>query len=579
MKALVELAKRRGFFFQTGAAYGGVGGFYTYGPHGATLKAAVEASWRDRWAVREGHDEIDAPTILPEAVFEASGHLDGFDDLLVTCPDCERSHRADHLIEGQTKIEEAESYAPEEVQSLLGDHEITCPSCGAALAGEPVEEFNLMFETAIGPGSTDRGYLRPETAQGIFVDFPRLKEYAREELPFGVAQIGRAYRNEISPRNALVRTREFSQAELEFFFDPSVHDPPIETVADVSAPLYSAAAQQGDGQPALQSIGEALETGPFEDPWLAYYVGVATEWYRSLGLDMNRVRFRQHLPAERAHYAENCWDAEADVSAPGEDPDWIELAGIANRGAYDLSHHEAATDEQYSVFSAYEEPRTVERATVDPDMATLGPAYGEKAAEIADRLVKLAETDRSAFEGETVTVELEDETVSIPVERTGFAVETVEERGEQFTPHVIEPSMGLDRTIYAMLVHAYDEDTVDGEERTVLRLEPAMAPTLVGVFPLMDKDGLGERARELVETLREAGLSVAYDDSGAIGRRYRRQDEIGTPFCVTVDYETLEDGTVTVRDRDSTDQVRVDVDELARTLAALRDGEVAVEQL
>ena len=579
MKALVELAKRRGFFFQTASAYGGVGGFFTYGPHGATLKAAVESAWRERWAVREGHDEIDAPTILPEAVFEASGHLDGFDDLLVECPECANSHRADHLIEGQTGIDEAESYGPEEIQSLLAEHGITCPSCGTDLAGEPVEEFNLMFETAIGPGSTNRGYLRPETAQGIFVDFPRLKEYAREELPFGVAQIGRAYRNEISPRNALVRTREFNQAELEFFFDPAAHDPPIEQVADVAAPLYSASAQRGEAGPSFQSIGEALEDGPFEDPWLAYYVGVATEWYRQLGLDMDRVRFRQHLPAERAHYAENCWDAEADVSAPGEDPDWIELAGIANRGTYDLSHHEAATDEQYSVFSAYEEPRTVERATVDPDMATLGPEYGATAAAIADELAELAETDREAFEGESVTVELEDETVEVPVEQTGFAVETVEERGEQFTPHVIEPSMGLDRTIYAMLVHAYDEDTVDGEQRTVLRLEPELAPTLVGVFPLMDKDGLGERARELVTELRDAGLSVTYDDSGAIGRRYRRQDEIGTPFCVTVDYETLETGTVTVRDRDSTEQVRVAVDELAETLVALRDGEQTVEQL
>ena len=579
MKALVELAKRRGYFFQTGTAYGGVAGFYTYGPHGATVKANVESAWRDRWATREGHDEIDAPTILPEAVFEASGHLDGFDDLLVECPECGQSHRADHLIEAQTEISEAEGFTAEEIEELLAEHGATCPSCDAAVAGEPVEAFNLMFETSIGPGSTDRGYLRPETAQGIFVDFPRLREYARGELPFGVAQIGRAYRNEISPRNALVRTREFNQAELEFFFDPAEHEPDLERVADVSAPLYSAAAQQNDEGPTFQSIGEAVENGPIADPWLGYYVGVATEWYDRLGIDLDRLRFRQHQPAERAHYAENCWDAEADVSAPDEAPEWIELAGIANRGTYDLSHHAEHTDERYSVFSEYDEPRTVEEATVDPDMAALGPEFGSKAADIAAALEELAETDRSAFEGETVTVELEDEIVEIPFEQTGFEVEEVTKRGEQFRPHVIEPSMGIDRTVYAILVHAYDEDTVDGEERTVLRLDPEVAPTLVGVFPLMDKDGLGDRAQELAADLRDAGLSVTYDDSGAIGRRYRRQDEIGTPYGVTVDYESLEDGTVTVRDRDTTDQVRVEIEDLAETLQGLRDGDITFDQL
>ncbi|MFB6086343.1 MAG: glycine--tRNA ligase [Halodesulfurarchaeum sp.] len=579
MRELTELAKRRGYFFQTGSAYGGVSGFYTYGPHGATLKAKVEASWRERWATREGHHEIDAPTILPEAVFEASGHLDGFDDLLVECPECEGSHRADHLVEGQTEITEAETFSPAEIEDLLAEHGITCPSCGAALAEEPVEEFNLMFETAIGPGSSNRGYLRPETAQGIFVDFPRLREYARGELPFGVAQIGRAYRNEISPRNAIVRTREFSQAELELFFDPETDEPDLERVAEVEAPLYSAEAQQAGAEPSFQSIGEAISAGPIADAWVGYYVGIATEWYDRIGVDLDRLRFRQHQPAERAHYARACWDAEADVSGPDEEPEWIELAGIANRGTYDLSHHETHTGERYQVFVEYDEPRTVDRTTVDPDMAALGPEFGSEAADIVAALEERAETDPGAFEGESVSVDLEGETVEIPVEQTGFAVEEVTERGEHVTPHVIEPSMGIDRAVYAVLVHAYDEDEIDGEERTVLRLPPEMAPTLVGVFPLMDRDGLGEKARDLEADLREAGLSVTYDDSGAIGRRYRRQDEIGTPYCVTVDYESLETGTVTVRDRDTTEQVRVAIEDLPETLAALRDGEIPFEQL
>ena len=573
MKQLVELAKRRGYFFQTGEAYGGVAGFYTYGPQGAALKANVEDSWRERWAVQEGHPEIDAPTIMPEAVFQASGHLEGFDDMLVECAECGESHRADHLVEDETDLEEAESLPIPEVEDLIREHDIACPTCGAPLADRPVEEFNLMFETNIGPGSANPGYLRPETAQGIFVDFPRLKEYARGELPFGVTQIGRAYRNEISPRNQLVRTREFAQAELELFFDPEEDEPDLALVEDVQAPLYSAEMQAEDvDEPTVMTIGEAVEAEIIGDEWVAYYLGIAAEWYEAIGVDMERFRFRQHMSGELAHYAVDCWDAESDISAPDEEPEWIELAGFANRGTYDLSNHEAHSGEQFTVFKEYDEPRTVERATVDPDMAALGPEFGAKAQDIADAIADLAARDRSAFEGEEVTVDIEDETYTVPVEQTGFEVEEVTESGRHITPHVIEPSLGIDRAVYTVLVHSYDEDEVDGETRTVLRLPPTVAPTFVGVFPLMDKDGLGERATEIAATLREAGFEVAYDDSGAIGRRYRRQDEIGTPFCVTVDYESLEEDTVTLRERDSTEQVRVTVDDLADVLGELRDG-------
>jgi glycyl-tRNA synthetase len=580
MRQLVELAKRRGYFFQTGAAYGGVSGFYTYGPHGAALKANIEESWRERWSVQEGHTEIDAPTVMPRAVFEASGHLDGFDDMLVECPTCETSHRADHLIEDETDLEEPESLPIEEIEALLREHDIRCPNCGTELAGEPVEEFNLMFDTSIGPGSSNPGYLRPETAQGIFVDFPRLKEYARGELPFGVTQIGRAYRNEISPRNAVVRTREFSQAELELFFDPESHEPDLDAVADVEAPLYSATMQADEsGGPEMLPIGEAVEDGVIADPWIAYYLGLAAAWYAHIGVDMDRFRFRQHQAGELAHYASACWDAESDVSAPGADPEWIELAGFANRGTYDLANHEAHSGEAFTVFDEYDEPKTVERATADPDMAELGPEFGSAAGDVADALRTLAERDRSAFDGETVTVEVDGEDYTVPVDVAGFSVEETTEAGHHFTPHVIEPSLGIDRALYTVLVHAYDEDEVDGEERTVLRLPPEVAPTFVGVFPLMDKDGMGERAGEVADTLRREGFAVTYDDSGAIGRRYRRQDEIGTPFCVTVDYESLEDETVTLRERDSTEQVRLPIADLPATLEDLREGSLSFADL
>jgi len=572
---LAELAKRRGFFVQTAESHGGVAGFYTYGPQGAAIKDNLEAAWRDRYVTREGHMEIDAPTVLPESVFEASGHLETFDDMLVECGECGASHRADHLIEDGTDIEEAESLPPGEIADLIESHDVGCPSCGASLVGEPVDEFNLMFETNIGPGTASPGYLRPETAQGIFVEFPQLAEYARNQLPFGVAQIGRAYRNEISPRKGLLRLRELTQAELEHFIDPDEDEPPVDRVADVTLPLYSADSQAADdGGVERMTVREAIDAGVVGNEWLAFYLGLSARWYDRVGVEMDRFRYRQHLPGELSHYAAGCWDAESEI-----DGDWIELTGFAYRGSYDLDKHAEYTGEDYSVFQAYDEPITVERPAVDPDMSYLGPEFGEVAGDVAAALDGLAERDPGAFDEETVTVTVDGESYTVPVDRTGFEIAEVTESGEHVTPHVVEPSFGVDRLVYTVLAHAYREDEVDGEERSYLALPPAIAPTTVGVFPLMDRDGLADRARAVAHDLREAGVAVTYDDSGAIGRRYRRQDEVGTPFCVTVDYDTLEDGTATVRERDGTAQKRVPVTELPGTLTALRDGDRSFEEL
>ncbi|SEH17522.1 glycyl-tRNA synthetase [Natronorubrum sediminis] len=574
---LVELAKRRGYFFQSSGAYGGVGGFYTFGPQGASLKGNVEDAWRDRFAVAEGNMEIDAPTIMPEPVFEASGHLDGFDDMLIECPECETSSRADHLVEDNTEYEDAESLPIPEVEEVIAEHELVCPECGSGLADVAVENFNLMFATNIGPGDSDPGYLRPETAQGIFVEFPRLKEYARNQLPFGVTQIGRAYRNEISPRRSIIRTREFTQAELEFFVDPEEDEPDLEAVADVAVTLYPASEQNAeDGDEIRTTIGDAVEEGIIGDEWVAYFLGVAKPWYDAVGVDMDRFRFRQHLSGERAHYAADCWDAESEI-----DGNWIEMAGFAYRGDYDLSKHAEHSGDRFTVFKQYDEPKTVERATVDPDMSYLGPEFGGDAQAVVEKLETLAGRNRAAFEGESVEIELEGESHELPVEKTGFAVEEQTEAGEHIVPHVVEPSFGVDRLVYTVLHHAYREDEVDGEERTYLELEPEVAPTFVGVFPLQSDDELEAVADDVVDDLREAGLSIAYDDSGNIGRRYRRQDEVGTPFCVTIDYETVEDEetTVTVRERDTTDQTRLPVDGLAETLSAIREGDLEFEEL
>ncbi|WP_435360097.1 glycine--tRNA ligase [Haloarchaeobius sp. DFWS5] len=568
---VTELAKRRGYFFPSNTAYGGVAGFYTYGPQGAALKQNVEGAWRDRFTIAEGNFEIDAPTIAPEPVFEASGHLDGFDDMLVECPECHESHRADHIVEDATDIEDAESYPIPRVEELIAEYELVCPSCGAGLAGQAVTEFNLMFETNIGPGSSQPGYLRPETAQGIFVEFPQLKEYARNKLPFGVTQIGRAYRNEISPRKSIVRVREFTQAELELFVDPEEDHPDLSAVSDVEAPLYSAEMQEADGgEPTTMRIGDAVEDGTIANEWVAYYLGLAKQWYDRVGVDMDRFRFRQHLAGERAHYAADCWDAEGQI-----DGDWIELAGFAYRGDYDLSKHAEHSNEDYTIFKQYDEPKTVERATVDPDMAYLGPEFGGKAADISEALQTLAERDRTAFDGDTVEVEVDGESYELPTEKVGFSVDEVTEAGEHITPHVVEPSFGVGRALYTVVHHAYREDEVAGEERTYLALEPEVAPTVVGVFPM--GDDVADEAQALASDLRAAGLSVAYDDSGSIGRRYRRQDEVGTPFCVTFDADPA--GTATIRERDSTEQVRVDTDDLVDVLTDLRSGDRSFDDL
>ena len=576
-EALTELAVRRGFFFGANGAYGGTAGFYTFGPQGAALKRNLEEAWRDRFTRQEGNREIEAPTVMPEAVFEASGHLDGFDDMLVACPECGASHRADHLVEDATDIEDAEAMGAEAVGTLIADHDITCPACGTPLAGEPVEDFNLMFATDIGPGDSQPGYLRPETAQGIFVEFPRLKEYARGTLPFGITQIGPAYRNEISPRGGLLRLREFTQAELEQFIDPETDEPPLERVENVAVRLYPADEQAADdGTYHETTIGEAVTDGVIGSPWVGYYLGVAQEWYERVGVDMDRFRFRQHLAGERAHYAADCWDAESEV-----DGDWVEIAGFAYRGDYDLSKHDAYGDDSFTVFKRYDEPQTVERATVDPDMSVLGPEFGSDAAAIADALESLAGRDPDVFDAETVTVEVGEgpDAVSHEVDTAvaNFSVETVTETGEHLTPHVVEPSFGIGRTVQTLLAHAYETDEVDGETRTYLGLVPEIAPRDVAVFPLVTNDDrLTALATQIADDLRATGLSVAYDESGSIGRRYRRQDEVGTPFCVTVDRDGVETAgpeTVTVRERDSAAQIRVPVDDLVETLRSLHAGE------
>ncbi|KAF5424079.1 MAG: glycyl-tRNA synthetase, partial [Candidatus Methanocomedens sp.] len=370
--SVIELAKRRGFLWNSFEIYGGTAGFYDYGPLGAMLKRRIENIWRDIYVINEGYYEIEVPTIGIEDVFVASGHVGGFSDPLTECVKCHESFRADHLVEDVAS--NPDTLKPDELSVIIKENKIKCPDCGGELGG--VYEFNLMFSTSIGPGSKRVGYLRPETAQGMFVDFPRLLRFYREKLPFGVTQIGKAYRNEISPRQGVIRLREFTQAEAEIFVDPrDKSHPRFDSIRDYALILYSDPAQSSGQDQIEMSLGEAVEQGIIAHQFLAYALAMTHQFLVRVGVSPERLRFRQHMKDEMAHYAIDCWDAEILSDRFG----WVEIVGIADRTDYDLNAHSRVSKTDLSVYVEYDEPRVVEKVVVKPDMGKIGPAFKGKA--------------------------------------------------------------------------------------------------------------------------------------------------------------------------------------------------------
>ena len=427
MATVVNLCKRRGFVFQSADIYGGFRSAYDFGPVGVLmLRNVKQAWWRSMVQMREDVVGLDASILSPPAVWEASGHLQSFSDPLVDCRQCRTRHREDHLEEPGR-----------------------CPSCGAVGELTEAREFNLMFKTYTGPVAEDGAevYLRPETAQGMFINYSLVMGAARKRPPFGIAQIGKSFRNEITPGNFIFRTREFEQMELEYFVPPA------------DAPK-----------------------------WYEYWCGERLSWYEDLGIPADKLRLRDHEPDELSHYSSQTADVE--FLYPWG---WGELEGIANRGDYDLSAHASHSGARLEYFDQAEDVR--------------------------------------------------------------------------YVPHVIEPAAGATRAMLAFLLAAYDEEEVRGEKRTVLRLDHRLAPYQAAVLPLSRKEPLTDTAREIAASLRPHFM-VDYDETQSIGRRYRRQDELGTPFCVTVDFETAEDGCVTVRERDEMTQDRIAVSEVADFLRA-----------
>ena len=536
---IIMMAKRRGFIFPSFEIYGGVAGFFDYGPLGSLLKNNIENLWRGFFLLKDNCIEIETPTITLHEVLNASGHVDEFTDLTVDCKKCKRSYKVEDIINEDISVNQA-----------IKEDRIKCPSCGEKL--KDARPVNLMFSTTIGIGEGRRAFLRPETAQGIFTNFHLLYRYKREKLPFGVIQIGKGYRNEISPRQGTLRQREFFMAEAEVFFDPkNKHHPNFKNVKSNELYLF-------DNEKNFKiSLEEAVVKKIIDNEALAYYMYLTQEFLLSTGIDPKKFRFRKHGKDELAHYATECWDAELLSERFG----WIECVGIADRSAYDLNAHIDTTGIDMYALRKFPESKLIEVKKIVPKMGELGPLFKGKAGIIKDKLENIT------YDGsDSITVELNGKAIDIPNNCYEIQMKKEKRIGEKYIPHVIEPSFGIDRIVYFVIEHSYKENTKKGEEYRILKFLPKVAPIKVGVFPLINDNKLIDIAKEIDINIRDAGFTSYYDVGGTIGRRYARMDEIGTPFCITVDHESLKDRTVTIRDRDSTKQVRILKKEIVKYL-------------
>lgn len=569
---LSDLAKRRGFFWPSFEIYGGVSGYLDLGPLGTRLKRRLEERWLNLFVYQHGFVAISSPVITPERVFIASGHVESFKDLMVTCKSCGRHFKADHVIrEAMPAREElaTEAMSSDEINAFIEENKIRCPECGGPLS--EAEFFSTMFKTNIGPYGDVTGYGRPEAAQGMFVDFKRVYEVTRERLPLGIAQIGTVMRNEISPRQGPIRLREFTIMELEFFFDPEdPQSPYLQRVKEVELPLLLAKDRQQQKLDVVQVKAiEAAKRGFVKNEWLAYFMALSVKFAASLGIPMDKQRFEEKLATERSHYSSQTFDHQVWLERWG----WVEIAGHAYRTDYDLNAHIKHSGVDLSIFKPY--PTPVERrvSVVVPLESVLGPLLREKTRSVVEALTEASpEEIQRAFNSSGY---FEIQGFKILPSHLRFEERTIRETGRRIVPHVVEPSYGAERLVYATLEYAYTRV----KDRVVLKLPFDLAPLKVMVFPLMAKNGLSELASEVAGFLADAGLEVEYDESGTIGRRYARADEIGVPISVTVDYDTKKDGTATLRNRDTWDQVRVQWRSIPELVGKFFSGQLPFSEL
>lgn len=537
--------------------YGGVSGLVDYGPVGATIKRRVVNSWIEHWGKVPNVVEIDSPTITPESVLVASGHVGEFNDKMSECKSCGGVFRSDHLLDGLH--ENPDTLDSSELDELILKRGVKCPSCDSQ-DWLGASSMSLMFQTSIGAmGGSRTAFMRPETAQGMFMLYPALYRHFRQRLPFGAMQTGKGYRNEISPRQGMIRLREFNMAELEYFIDPE--EPPAVDLSRWGRRIHMLPDPDGPHPSEVEvTIEEAFESGIVKHPTVAWFLAMTMHFLEDVGVEPSKVRFRQHASSEMAHYASDCWDCELS----GEHG-WIEVVGIANRTCHDLESHEKGSKSGLlKGWRSFENPVKESREVLKPDGAVIGPAFRERASDVSAALSELKDLpERIPFTlslADGTTVEIEEGMVTRVLEESTVS-------GEYFTPHVIEPAFGIDRIIWHILDHNYLESEKDGDEYTILTLEPSLAPYDVVVLPLFAKNGMDMMAREVLERITSiSGIIAEIDTSRSIGRRYARADEIGIPWAVTIDHQSLDDATVTVRRRDDQKQIRVDVDALIESI-------------
>jgi glycyl-tRNA synthetase len=568
--AINELAKRRGFFWSSFEIYGGSGGFVTYGPLGTRLKQNIENRLRELFVKKLGIYEMESSVIAPGKVFEASGHVDHFKEPMVECQNCHTRFRADHLLEEKgISSAEAEKMTLDEIAQELERHGIVCPDCKGKF-GAP-QRFLTMFETTIGPYSGAVGYGRPEAAQNIFVEFNRLYNVAREKLPFGAIQIGHALRNEISPRQGLIRLREFTIADLEFFFDPEDQSCNfLKEVENEVLPILLCETRLKECEVITNfTVREALDKKIIHSEWQAFFMAMAKRLLVELGVPSEKQRFIEKLTWEKAHYSTQSFDQEVLVDRWG----WVEVSGHAYRTDYDLSCHMKASGVDMRVYKEYANPIETEELAVKPIMAKLGPVYKGDAGKVAAALAKVpAQEVADAMQKDGYYMA---DNYQVFKEQVDISRQKTIVRGTRFVPHVVEPSFGCDRLFYVALEYAYGLK----DDRVVLSFPRTITPIQVGVYPLMGKDGLDTKALEIQKQLTAEGFMTDYDETGSIGRRYARADEAGVALGITIDYDTLNDGTVTIRDRASWQQVRTAIQDLPELLHQYFQGKISFQSL
>lgn len=587
-----ELLKKRFFYAPSFSIYGGVAGLYDYGPPGCAVQANILKLWRDHFIIEEGMLELDCTVLTPHDVLKASGHVDRFTDYMVKDPKTGDFYRADHLVEAALEKRMADPALSgaerEECEKLLatvdgmGEPELQGLIDRFQLRSDhgneltPVCKFNLMFGSDIGPTGHLKAFMRPETAQGQFVNFKRLLECNNDRMPFASAMIGRSFRNEISPRSGLLRVREFTMAEVEHYVHPEHKEHSrFKEVAHVQMNFLPRDVQEaGSTQPRTMTVGEAVASGMVDNETLGYFLARTALFLIRIGIRPEMLRFRQHMSNEMAHYASDCWDAEIKNSYG-----WIECVGCADRAAYDLSMHSKFTGEKLVARERLAEAKTMKVRRLELNRKELGLAFKKDSKEICDLLesLSLEETEAVTAAGKVTLPNghVFDLTPTMACVRE--VTETI--HVNEYIPGVIEPSFGIGRIMYSLFEHSFYQRDGD-EQRCVLKLPACVAPIKCLIAPLSQHDSFMPHVDELKRLLRRQGLAVQVDDSSvSIGKRYARNDEIGIPFGITVDFQTVQDGTVTLRERDSTQQVRLPIAQVAEILRDLCEEHLRWDEL